>query len=193
MANGIARMKTREKKFKPIAFKEKLCTIQELCTVSQTLRSAKRVMNKLMEVSSYGSLNRFERKKDMEHLENLLKQISIRVSQAGSIDTPLVTGRRSRMCIGIRATHKSLLPGAIILDTSGSEGVRHPLLPKSKDSNEEFEIVPIDIKVEKRTSVVVISRRNTGGKTATTKTLGLASLMSKADIGDHHRTHFTSP
>ncbi|XP_011625477.1 uncharacterized protein LOC18423139 [Amborella trichopoda] len=319
----------------------KLCTIQELCTVSQTLRSAKRVLNQLMEISSDGSLKRysplldilhgtdflpgiegkigfclecnlsvildrastnlekirFARKKNMENLENLLKQISIRVSQAGGIDTPLVTRRRARMCVGIRATHRSLLPGAIILDTSGSgatyfvepkeaielnnmevslsgsekaeelsilgiltseiaaaksrigilmdrimeldlasargsyarslngvrpifsrnlpkfirvhgnegietfkkqnltantpeerdlavdiEGIRHPLLLKSKDNNEEFEVVPVDIKVKKRTRVVVISGPNTGGKTATMKTLGLASLMSKAGM-----------
>lgn len=68
--------------------------------------------------------------------------------------------------------------------------------------------VPIDIKIGHGTRVVVISGPNTGGKTASMKTLGLASVMSKAgmylpakkqptlpwfdfilaDIGDHQVT-----
>jgi DNA mismatch repair protein MutS2 len=42
--------------------------------------------------------------------------------------------------------------------------------------------VPINIKVECGTRVVVISGPNTGGKTASMKTLGVASLMSKAGL-----------
>lgn len=254
---------------------------------------------------------RSERKKNMEKLEALLKTVSTRIFQAGGIDSPLVTKRRSRMCVGIRATHKSLLPGGVVLGVSNSgatyfmeprdavelnnmevrfsnsekaeeiailslltseiarseldirclmdkiveldlasargsyaqwingvcpvlgdiregielnkygeslavdiEGIQHPLLLESSltslSSEELFELgnhntvqldvgngtvederssrygtefpVPLDIKIRDTTKVVVISGPNTGGKTATMKTLGLVSLMSKAGM-----------
>ncbi|XP_047330302.1 endonuclease MutS2 [Impatiens glandulifera] len=234
---------------------------------------------------------RFERKSNMENLDSLLKRVSEQIYQAGGIDKPLVTKRRSRMCVGIRASYKSLLPDCVILSTSSSgvtyfvepkdvvelnnqevalansekveekailslltseiaesntkikilldrlleldlalaraahakwikgvcpflhsdsetcrtgdsllvdiEGIRHPLLLESSmrvslDSDDDEQSVmetepsdfpvAIDIKVGCDTKVVVISGPNTGGKTATMKTLGLASIMSKAGM-----------
>ncbi|KAK0579053.1 hypothetical protein LWI29_020195 [Acer saccharum] len=252
---------------------------------------------------------RSERKRNMENLESLLKEVSTRIFQAGGIDRPLITKRRSRLCVGLRASHKYLLPGGVVLNISSSgatyfmepkeavglnnmevrlsnaekaeemailslltteiakseveirylldrvvevdlafakagyaqwmkgvcpilssenhessnsggkdcslsiniEGIQHPLLLgsslrsssvfPSKSANpiqsdmtngvmtigslskgvSDFPI-PIDIKVEHGTRVVVISGPNTGGKTASMKTLGLASLMSKAGM-----------
>lgn len=252
---------------------------------------------------------RSERKRNMENLDSLLKRESARIFQAGGIGRPLITKRRSRMCIGIRATHRNLLPGGVILNVSSSGAtyfmepkeavelnnmevklsnsekaeermilslltseiaeseldirflldkildvdlafaraayarwmngvcpilssecqgfdsngandslsidigsIQHPLLLESSlrslsdilasrsgssvqldvvngfmnsgrlsDSASDFP-VPIDIKIGCRTKVVVISGPNTGGKTASMKTLGLASLMSKAGM-----------
>uniref|UniRef100_A0A7N0TK53 Smr domain-containing protein n=1 Tax=Kalanchoe fedtschenkoi TaxID=63787 RepID=A0A7N0TK53_KALFE len=244
---------------------------------------------------------RAERRKNREDLDSLLKEESVRVFQARGSDRPLVTSRRSRACIGIRATHKHLLPGGVILDASSSgatyfmepkdavqlnnmevkllnyekeeeknilrsftddiskaekeilylidkvlevdlacaraaygrwmrgvcptlncerekslfvdiEGIRHPILLESslpslsdvssfkggssvksfensnamnsrKCSSETLNFpVPIDLKIGGGTTVVVISGPNTGGKTASMKTIGLASLMSKAGM-----------
>jgi len=248
---------------------------------------------------------RLERKRNIEKLESLLKEVSVKVFQAGGIDSPLVTRRRSRMCVGIKASHKSLLPEGIVLGVSSSgatyfmeprdavelnnmevrlanseraeelailgfltsevavsetkirhlmekileldlacargayaqwvdgacpvfsedhekivsdrealsvdiEGIRHPLLLEpslrslssvsvsdvegSKMLNTKDGLlgsenlikgespVPLDIKIGHAMKVVVISGPNTGGKTATMKTLGLASIMSKAGI-----------
>ncbi|KAL4386327.1 hypothetical protein GQ457_09G002350 [Hibiscus cannabinus] len=254
-------------------------------------------------------LIRAERKRNMENLDSLLKEVSIRIFQAGGIDKPLVTERRSRMCVGVRASHKHLLPGGVVLNVSSSgatyfmepkeavelnnmevklsnsekaeemailsllsseigeteseikylldrllevdlafaraayaqwvngvcptlsskepevsisniadnalsidiEGIQHPLLlgsflsnftdsiaPNSMDPSILGKIdrmapmksskgvsdspVPVDIKVQCGTRVVVISGPNTGGKTASMKTLGLASIMSKAGM-----------
>ncbi|PON36777.1 Endonuclease MutS [Parasponia andersonii] len=251
---------------------------------------------------------RSERKRNMQNLEALLKEVSSQIFRAGGIDSPLVTKRRSRMCVGIRASHRNLLPGSVVLDVSSSgatyfvepreivelnnmevrlssaekaeeiailslltseiakskkaieylldkilevdlafaraahalwmNGVRptfseiskdldshstddsifldidkiqHPLLLESSlmslsdisasngndavwssgetdlmtrsssDSRIDFP-VPVDIKIGYGTRVVVISGPNTGGKTASMKTLGLASLMSKAGM-----------
>ncbi|CAL9060707.1 unnamed protein product [Musa banksii] len=250
---------------------------------------------------------RMERRKNMEKLESFLKEVSMKVFQSGGIDSPLVTKRRSRMCVGIKASHKSLLPEGIVLSSSSSgatyfieprdaielnnmevrlfndekaeelailgvltseiahaetkirylmenileldlavargayalwnggvrpyliqdyerfksiitgdtlsvdiESIQHPLLLEpslrhlpsvsekgggssilfdrrnlSIDSEEFLEVeppVPVDFKIENSTKVVVISGPNTGGKTATMKTLGLASIMSKAGM-----------
>ncbi|KAK4761169.1 hypothetical protein SAY87_006062 [Trapa incisa] len=228
---------------------------------------------------------RLEKKRNIEDLNSLLKEVSARIFQAGGMDRPLVTKRRARMCVGIRASHKYLLPEGIVLDISGSgvtyfmepkEAIelnnmevrlsnaeraeemailslftseiaesgdiiknmlkrfqeidlafaraayarevngrcpiislcgsnpidiiemQHPLLltsqrilsdedngalasSSSKGCVADFP-VPIDFKVAHRTRVVIISGPNTGGKTASMKTLGLASLMSKAGM-----------
>ncbi|EYU27963.1 hypothetical protein ABFS82_13G107900 [Erythranthe guttata] len=245
---------------------------------------------------------RSERKSNMENLELLLKQISARIFQAGGIDRPLVTKRRSRMCVGVRTSHRSLLPHGVILDSSSSgatyfmepreavdlnnmevrlsnaekmeeeiilsllsaeiaessrqinylldrvleldlvftkaaharwidgvcpnftsesfqnsepnsllvdiDGMQHPLLLESSLRNpsglsdQEIDIripsreagalsfpVPVDMKIGNGVKVVVISGPNTGGKTASMKTLGLASVMSKAGMYLPARNH----
>ncbi|OAY75494.1 Endonuclease MutS2 [Ananas comosus] len=247
------------------------------CTLSIVLDRASKKLESI----------RMDRKVNMEKLDSLLKEVSIRVFQAGGIDSPLITKRRSRMCVGVKASHKSLLPGGIVLSSSSSgmtyfmeprdavdlnnmevkllsdekaeeiailgfltsdiagsegeikhlmnkiveldlasargayslwihgmrptftrenenlsvdiEGIQHPVLlePSLKrlkmvkssetvEDSSEFPIgeppVPLDIKIGHATKVVVISGPNTGGKTATMKTLGLASLMSKAGL-----------
>ncbi|PVH36027.1 hypothetical protein PAHAL_7G340700 [Panicum hallii] len=227
---------------------------------------------------------RRERRRNIEMLESLLKDTASKIFQAGGIDSPVVTKRRSRMCVGVKASHKHLVPGGIVLSSSGSgatyfmeprdavelnnrevklsgderaeelvilglltssivdsqlkirnlmdrileldlaiargsyalwtngvkpsfsdsysssqsdqssdysvyiEGIRHPLLLEHSLMAEDSTIeasempVPLDLWVKKDARIVVISGPNTGGKTATMKTLGLSSLMSKAGI-----------
>jgi DNA mismatch repair protein MutS2 len=227
---------------------------------------------------------RRERRRNIEMLESLLKDTAAKIFLAGGIDNPLVTKRRSRMCVGVKASHKHLMPGGIVLSSSGSgatyfmepqdavelnnrevklsgeeraeelavlslltsmiaysqlkirnlmdnvleldlacargsyalwtnsvrptftdsytisqsdqcndysiyiEGIRHPLLLEQslmaeESTTEASEMpVPLDMWVKKNARIVVISGPNTGGKTATMKTLGLSSLMSKAGM-----------
>uniref|UniRef100_A0A453DGL4 DNA mismatch repair proteins mutS family domain-containing protein n=1 Tax=Aegilops tauschii subsp. strangulata TaxID=200361 RepID=A0A453DGL4_AEGTS len=226
---------------------------------------------------------RKERRMNAEMLESLLRDTSVKIFQAGGADSPVVTKRRSRMCVGVKASHKHLVPGGIVLSSSGSgatyfmeprdavklnntevklsgderaeelavlglltsriadsrtkirhlmgkileldlacargsyalwingvrpafsdrdsssesdpssaysvfiEGIRHPLLlEQSLGLSEDHPVpsmpVPLDMHVKNDTRIVVISGPNTGGKTATMKTLGLASLMSKAGM-----------
>ncbi|KAL6125776.1 hypothetical protein ACLB2K_073830 [Fragaria x ananassa] len=174
----------------------------------------------------------------MGKLDALMKEMSIKIFKAGGIDGPLVKKRRARMCVGVRARYKYVVPDGVVLDASSSgatyfmerrwkaemvnlldkivqvdlafarasyaqwmngvrpifsskddkcldygadeiaisvdiEGIQHPLLLESSFRN---------MKIGYGTQVVVISGPYTGGKTASMKTLGLASLMSKAGM-----------
>ncbi|KZV57573.1 hypothetical protein F511_03033 [Dorcoceras hygrometricum] len=237
---------------------------------------------------------RSEKKRNMENLGSIMRRIATQIFQSGGNDRPLVTTRRSRMCVAIKTKHRHLLPKGVVLDSSSSgatyfmepreavelnnlevrlsnaekmeeqailsllsaeiaqssreikflldrvleldlvfarashagwmngvcpnfssdscedskhyplsvdlQGLHHPLLlesslRKSPSSGqdtfaENSDIisgassfpVPIDIKIKPGRKVVVISGPNTGGKTASMKTLGLASIMSKAGM-----------
>eukprot|EP00253_Pinus_taeda_P029697 PITA_29697 len=72
---------------------------------------------------------RSRRRSNIEVLEAIVKVTAARIAEAGGIDRPLVTKRRSRLCVGVRATHKSLLLGGIVLDVSSS-GATYFMEPK---------------------------------------------------------------
>jgi DNA mismatch repair protein MutS2 len=60
--------------------------------------------------------------------------------------------------------------------------LRHPLLVWQQQHEEGGVVVPIDVQIQPQIRVVAITGPNTGGKTVTLKTLGLAALMAKAGL-----------
>ncbi|HIK44629.1 MAG TPA: endonuclease MutS2 [Leptolyngbyaceae cyanobacterium M65_K2018_010] len=60
--------------------------------------------------------------------------------------------------------------------------LRHPLLVWQQRHEQGGEVVPIDLLIKPELRVVAITGPNTGGKTVTLKTLGLAALMAKAGL-----------
>lgn len=60
--------------------------------------------------------------------------------------------------------------------------LRHPLLVWQQQHEEGQGVVPIDVQIQPQIRVVAITGPNTGGKTVTLKTLGLAALMAKAGL-----------
>lgn len=60
--------------------------------------------------------------------------------------------------------------------------LRHPLLVWQQHHEEGGVVVPIDVQIQPQIRVVAITGPNTGGKTVTLKTLGLAALMAKAGL-----------
>ena len=60
--------------------------------------------------------------------------------------------------------------------------LRHPLLVWQHKHEEGTAVVPIDVKIDPKIRVVAITGPNTGGKTVTLKTLGLAALMAKVGL-----------
>ncbi|MEG3888901.1 endonuclease MutS2 [Microcoleus sp. Z1_A1] len=60
--------------------------------------------------------------------------------------------------------------------------LRHPLLVWQQQHEQGFPVVPVDLAIGPHIRVVAITGPNTGGKTVTLKTLGLAALMAKAGM-----------
>jgi DNA mismatch repair protein MutS2 len=60
--------------------------------------------------------------------------------------------------------------------------LRHPLLVWQHKHEQGREVVPIDVIVKPPVRVVAITGPNTGGKTVTLKTLGMAALMAKVGL-----------
>ncbi len=60
--------------------------------------------------------------------------------------------------------------------------LRHPLLVWQHQHEQGRPVVPIDLIIQPYIRVVAITGPNTGGKTVTLKTLGLAVLMAKVGL-----------
>ena len=62
------------------------------------------------------------------------------------------------------------------------ENLRHPLLVWQEKHDEGPAVVPISVAVSEELRVVAITGPNTGGKTVTLKSIGLAALMARAGM-----------
>ncbi|WP_124976144.1 endonuclease MutS2, partial [Aphanothece sacrum] len=60
--------------------------------------------------------------------------------------------------------------------------LRHPLLVWQQNHEQGTPIVPINVLINPKIRVVAITGPNTGGKTVTLKTIGLAALMAKVGL-----------
>jgi len=73
--------------------------------------------------------------------------------------------------------HSDSKPAPIVL-----RQLRHPLLVWQQQHEQGTPVVPVDLLIQPRIRVVAITGPNTGGKTVTLKTLGLAALMAKVGL-----------
>lgn len=60
--------------------------------------------------------------------------------------------------------------------------LRHPLLVWQQQHEQGRAVIPVDLLIQPHIRVVTITGPNTGGKTVTLKTLGLAALMAKVGL-----------
>ena len=60
--------------------------------------------------------------------------------------------------------------------------LRHPLLVWQQKQEQGLEVVTITVQIDPKIRIVAITGPNTGGKTVTLKTLGLAALMAKVGL-----------
>ncbi len=73
-------------------------------------------------------------------------------------------------------------PTATAGDSIVLRQLRHPLLIWQQQHEQGREVVPIDLVIQPHLRVVAITGPNTGGKTVTLKTLGMATLMAKVGL-----------
>lgn len=67
-------------------------------------------------------------------------------------------------------------------ETINLRQLRHPLLVWQQQNEQGQPVVPVDLIIQPQIRVVTITGPNTGGKTVTLKTLGLAILMAKVGL-----------
>ncbi|GAP93588.1 endonuclease MutS2 [Leptolyngbya sp. NIES-2104] len=67
-------------------------------------------------------------------------------------------------------------------DTIVLRQLRHPLLVWQQQQEQGRSVIPVDLVIQPQIRVVAITGPNTGGKTVTLKTMGLAMLMAKVGL-----------
>lgn len=106
-----------------------------------------------------------EVKEDLEHL----------LATATILD--LATAK-ARYSLWLEANPPHFIDG----ETITLRQLRHPLLVWQQKHEQGTEVIPIDVQISPSIRVVAITGPNTGGKTVTLKTLGLAALMAKVGL-----------
>ena len=118
-------------------------------------------------------------------LKNLTEQVAVVVSDlerllavATSLD---LANARARYSLWLEANPPRFI------EVTAEENVnlrqlRHPLLVWQQQHEQGLTVVPIDVTIAPTIRTVTITGPNTGGKTVTLKTLGLAALMAKAGL-----------
>ncbi|MBE9012134.1 endonuclease MutS2 [Pseudanabaenaceae cyanobacterium LEGE 13415] len=84
---------------------------------------------------------------------------------------------RSRYSYWLKANPPRFTSDAIVL-----RQLRHPLLVWQQQHEQGRSVVPVDLVIQPQIRVVAITGPNTGGKTVTLKTMGLAMLMAKVGL-----------
>ena len=103
----------------------------------------------------------------LEHLQQVLVQLDLAVA-------------RARYGAWLGAVRPEL--EADPLAPLQLEGLRHPLLLWQEKKLGEKAVVPVSVRVNRDLRVVAITGPNTGGKTVTLKSVGLAALMARAGL-----------
>ncbi|MFQ3536851.1 MAG: endonuclease MutS2 [Aggregatilineales bacterium] len=124
-----------------------------------------------------------------DEIRRILRELSALVSHEGEFITRTVEGlahldmvfAKAQYAAQLRAAPPKLVsfqprtdsphPGCTIK----LEGARHPLLDPEK-------VVPIDLILDEKTYILVITGPNTGGKTVALKTVGLLAMMAQCGL-----------
>lgn len=133
-------------------------------------------------------LKTFQRQEQVESeavLRALTQQVSIvkeDLEQLLAIVTTLdLATARSRYSLWLKANPPRFIePNSQEVVTLRE--LRHPLLVWQHQNEQGTSVIPIDVQIQPQIRVVAITGPNTGGKTVTLKTLGLAALMAKVGL-----------
>ena len=103
----------------------------------------------------------------LTHLQQVLVQLDCGVARA----------RYGAWLVAVRPQLEGDALAPLVL-----EGLRHPLLLWQERRQQGHQVVPVTVTVSSQLRVVAITGPNTGGKTVTLKSVGLAALMARAGL-----------
>jgi len=139
-------------------------------------------------VNLNNQLRQLERQEQAEE-ERILRQLTQQVAEVKADLDSLLEIVTALDLAAARARYSQWLGGnrPRFIDRNAGETItlrhlHHPLLVWQHRHEQGPAVVPIDLQIQPQTRVVAITGPNTGGKTVTLKTLGLAALMAKAGL-----------
>lgn len=139
-------------------------------------------------VNLNNQLRQLERQEQAEE-ERILRQLTQQVAEVKEDLDSLLEIVTTLDLAAARARYSQWLGGnrPRFIDRAAGETItlrhlHHPLLVWQHRHEQGPAVVPIDLQIQPQTRVVAITGPNTGGKTVTLKTLGLAALMAKAGL-----------
>ena len=140
-------------------------------------------------IQEHGNKLRQQRRQEQIEEEKILRELTQKIAARQddleyllAIATALDLARaRARYSIWLDAYPPQFIP-LHEKQTITLRNLRHPLLIWQHRHENGAEVVPITVDIEPKIRVIAITGPNTGGKTVTLKTLGLAALMAKAGL-----------
>ncbi|MGL5034357.1 MAG: endonuclease MutS2 [Microcystaceae cyanobacterium] len=138
-------------------------------------------------VIEMGNQLRQTRRQEQTEEEIILRRLSEQV-QLVREDLELLLAVATRLDLASARLRYSLWLGANPPQFTDSNqaitlgNLRHPLLLWQQKQEQGKEVIPVTIQITSSLKVIAITGPNTGGKTVTLKTLGLAALMAKVGL-----------
>jgi DNA mismatch repair protein MutS2 len=136
-----------------------------------------------------GNKLRQTRRQEQNEEEIILRQLSSKIAEVLD-DLEQVLAVATRLDLATARLRYSLWLGGNpprLIDFSAGQTItlkqlRHPLLVWQQKQEQGQAVIPITVQIDPKIRVVAITGPNTGGKTVTLKTLGLAALMAKVGL-----------
>lgn len=115
-------------------------------------------------------------------LTKLVAEVSADLERLLAIATIIdLATARARYSLWLKANPPRFINRSIG-ESINLRALRHPLLVWQQQHEQDRNVVPVDLFIQPHIRVVTITGPNTGGKTVTLKTLGLAALMAKVGL-----------
>ncbi|NEO85275.1 MAG: endonuclease MutS2 [Spirulina sp. SIO3F2] len=138
-------------------------------------------------VVELGNQLRQQQRQEAREVEAVLREVTAQVAEVKddlelllAIVTVLdLATARARYSLWLEANPPRFLEPN---ETITLRNLRHPLLVWQQKHEQGSDVVPINVQIRPEIRVVAITGPNTGGKTVTLKTLGLAALMAKGGL-----------
>ena len=136
-----------------------------------------------------GNKLRQTRRQEQNEEEIILRQLTSKIAEVLD-DLEQILAVATRLDLATARLRYSLWLGGNpprLIDFSAGQTItlkqlRHPLLVWQQKQEQGQAVIPITVQIDPKIRVVAITGPNTGGKTVTLKTLGLAALMAKVGL-----------